>query len=745
MASQGQNSTMVGNQIANPRGGAKSEQITKQGAQIDVRAQRIRFKRKFFDKVIGGPEVQYARLSTDAGGFKTYLSTSEYGRLNPVEQIFCEPAESSNPSINRTNQFQRVCYICGFKLFGKDSIKRGYPNGGLKGTEYLKDWRYPQIEHVMNMMEGTQYGAVTDKVKRGSLHREALQTGLKYPEYNPDDTPPQKLQKLIDFNIDERNKWPVQWYEYLWSHLLCNQVKGDVRFMRVQINEGIPVWENNNAQIDSTERGITKQLNKYSTILSVNNWINASNQWWNQEPDQLKRYIKVFCQRMTFQNMGSTSNPRATHEWAPSPVGDYNHFKFDSEALESTKTKMNPPHDQMWPALLVGGEGPREDRNVKKAFTWIKSKLLGKAGDKSKYKIPNGTTNRAISAFLGEGKPANVPRDDKWASIAEIPVEIRREAFLLLPGQVELRILHSKHDSLFTKIFGNAEGATPTATDSIFQEKPDEQPETQPAINSTNLRLRAISEEGSPPSSPGVPAEPQGTPQASQQASLNMFWGAPASLQASLGPGGEQSQMQQWGSPAILGINGRPSPTPNSAGMLRKSQGRSGLRGGALAGRLVRSELTTVREDELVGEEDLTDTINMIEEGLQEEEEEEEERNINEDIKMATILENNDEGGAKRQREDENDKTESDLEDPKRTHKKPFIRQDISELSGGDGLSDLYNKVRRDFYGVADAESQNNGTFNRFKEQNMKPGDGKDYSQDGIFTRFTRFLNKDIN
>ena len=53
--------------------------------------------------------------------------------------------------------------------------------------------------------------------------------------------------------------------------------------------------------------------------------------------------------------------------------------------------------------------------------------------------------------------------------------------------------------------------------------------------------------------------------------------------------------------------------------------------------------------------------------------------------------------------------------------------------------------MRRDFYGVADAESQNNGTFNRFKEQNMKPGDGKDYSQDGIFTRFTRFLNKDIN
>ena len=237
--------------------GAKSIQPTKQGAHLESVAQRIRFKRKFFDKVIGGPEVQYARLSIDAGGFKTYLSPGEYGRLNPVEQVFCERAESSNPAINRSNQFQRICYICGFKLFGKDAIKRGYPGGGKKGTEYLKDWRYPQIEHVMNMMEGTQYGAVTPRILEGNYsgkERENLNT----QEYNPDDTPSQKLQYLInDVEIAERNEWPVQWYEYLWSHLLCNQVKGDVRFMRIQINEGIPEWQNHDDQIDSTERGIS--------------------------------------------------------------------------------------------------------------------------------------------------------------------------------------------------------------------------------------------------------------------------------------------------------------------------------------------------------------------------------------------------------------------------------------------------------------------------------------------------------
>ena len=319
MASQGQNSTMVGEAAAWPRGGGKSEKQTEQGAHNGSVAQRIMFKRKFFDKVIGGPEVQYARLSTDAGGFKTYLSGAEYRRLNPVEQVFCEPAKSSNPHITRTGQFQRVCYICGFKLFGKDAIKRGYTNGGDKGTEYLKDWRYPQIEHVMNMMEGTQYGAVTPKIGRGELLRER-KTNLKYPKYNPDDTPSQKLQALIRVEIADRNEWPVQWYEYLWSHLLCNQVKGDVRFMRIDIANGIPQWENWNKQIDSTEGGITGLLRKHKDIPSIKKWIEASNKWWTQNnKDQLKKYIEVFCQRMTFQNMGNTKKPKSTHAWAPSP------------------------------------------------------------------------------------------------------------------------------------------------------------------------------------------------------------------------------------------------------------------------------------------------------------------------------------------------------------------------------------------------------------------------------------------
>ena len=737
-------STAIVTGAALPRGGAKSEKKTETGAHLESVAQRIRFKRKFFDKVIGGPEVQYARLSTDAGGFKTYLSPSEYGRLNPVEQIFCEPAKSSNSSITRPDQFQRVCYICGFKLFGKDAIKRGYPDGGKKGTEYLKDWRYPQIEHVMNMMEGTQYGAVTRKIPRGELLRER-KTEFKYPEYNPDDTPSQKLQYLInevDVEIADRNEWPVQWYEYLWSHLLCNQVKSDVRFMRVQINKGTPVWESNDAQIDSTQKSITGLLEKHKSKNSITKWINASNQWWNQEPDQLKRYIKVFCQRMTFQNMGSTNKPRATHEWAPSPGGEYNHFKFDKEALQSTKTKMNPPHDQMWRALLVGGEeGPREDRNVKKAFTWIKSKLLGVADKQrqSKYLKDSKAAWIAIPAFLKEEVDDNVPKDIKWNEISKIPVETRREAFLLLPDQQGLRAHYNKYAELFTKIFGDAEKAEQTESKAItLQDGPDD-PETQnPEFNSRSLQ--AFPEKGSPPRPTMVPQD-QGTPQASlasQQASQDMSGFPAASLGGQSQSQGDQSQMPQRGSPALSGA------TPQSAGIPRKSQRRIGLRRGALAEQFERSELTTVREDELVGEEDLTDTINMIEKGLNEEDDEEEERDRKEDMRMAEKIVINEEFEKaqaqqllqilKRTRED--DETESDLEDQKRPREGSIMFKKISELSGGDGLSELYNKVLSE-YNAPD-------NINMFKEQNIKPGDGKDYSKEGILARFFEFLNREL-
>ena len=741
---------MIGTGLALPRGGmgAKSEQKTKQGAHLESVVQRMRFKRQFFDKVIGGPEVQYARLSIDAGGFKTYLSPEEYGRLNPVEQIFCEQAESSNPNINRSNQFQRVCYICGFKMFGKDAIKRGYPDGGLKGTQYLKDWRYPQIEHVMNMMEGTQYGAVTPKIRRGTLLRENA-TNFTYPDYDPDDTPQQKLQKLIDFNTGERNNWPVQWYEYLWSHLLCNQVKGDVRFMRIQINDGIPQWENNNPQIDSTQNGITKLLKNHENKDSIQKWINASSQWWNPVDDQLKKYIAVFCQRMTFQNMRNTNNPIATHEWTPSPLGQSPTFKFDQDALQTIKTKVIPDPVTMWPNLLNRGDGPKADKALKGAFRWIQSKLIGTADDKSKYLKDSKAARIAIPAFLKEEVPTNVPGDAIWRNnISKIPVETRREAFLLLPKQELLRTHYNKYAELFTKIFGDAEKAEQTESKAItLQDGPDD-PETQnPEFTSGFPQNQLIVDDDSPPGSPMAPrAWVQGTPPESMQASMDPFaFQAAPSFGTQPESQGDQSQRPQWGSPAVMGIQGGgTSPTPTSGGPPRKQRGRGGLRGGALAVQFGRSELKPVPENELIGG-DIGGAITMIEEAIQEEDEEEEKRDEEKDMRLAEeeirfdpefekaqAQKIQQELLGKRDRKDTNGP-----EDPKKTRGDPFILKDISELKGGD---DLYNQARALYY--SGAGSRNNGSFGDFKDQN-NPID--DDTVDSILKRWMDWLNTEMN
>ena len=733
---------MIGTGLALPRGGmgAKSEQETKQGAHLESVVQRMRFKRQFFDKVIGGPEVQYARLSIDAGGFKTYLSPEEYGRLNPVEQIFCEQAESSNPNINRSSQFQRVCYICGFKMFGKDAIKRGYPDGGLKGTQYLKDWRYPQIEHVMNMMEGTQYGAVTPKIRRGTLLREKA-TNFTYPDYEPDDTPQQKLQKLIDFNTDERNNWPVQWYEYLWSHLLCNQVKGDVRFMRIQINDGIPQWENNNPQIDSTQNGITKLLKNHENKDSIQKWINASSQWWNPVDDQLKKYIAVFCQRMTFQNMGNTNNPIATHEWTPSPSGRSPTFKFDQDALQTIKTKVIPDPVTMWPNLLTRGDGPKADKALTRAFRWIQSKLLAKTEVESKYLKDSKAARIAIPAFLKEEVPTNVPRDEKWKQISTIPVETRREAFLLLPKQELLRAHYNQYAELFTKIFGDAERAEQTESKAITLQDGPDPPDTQ-EFNSRDPP-QVLSDDDIPPESPvGPPAGDQAIPPESMQASMDPFaFQAAPSFGTQPGSQGDESQKPQWGSPAVMGVQGwGTSPTPTSGGLPRKQRGRGGLRGGALSGQFGRSELNTVPENDLIGG-DIGGAITMIEEAIQEEDEEEEKRDEAKDMRLAEEEIRFDpefekaqaQQLLKRMRKD----TNNDLEDPKKPRGDPFLDKDTSELKGGD---DLYNQARALYY--SGAGSQNNGSFDDFKDQN-NPRDGNNV--DSILGRWMAWLNTEIN
>ena len=231
MASQAQ-TTQVGGPQFGERGWKdliKNRVQNTQGLINPVIVQLLDYARKDFDRLIGTPEQQFGRLSRDAGGFKTYLSDAEYKGLNPVEQIFCRPASSSTGTKSQ-GKMERICYICGDKLIGKDAIRRGYND-----TERPQnDWKYPQIEHVMNMAEGTAFGVVTpQKIKKGEyLKNQVLDPpGLRNVKLSSED----KLKTAVGLE-NQMNLLVIQFFEYLWSHLLCNQVKGDLRFVRVRWN-----------------------------------------------------------------------------------------------------------------------------------------------------------------------------------------------------------------------------------------------------------------------------------------------------------------------------------------------------------------------------------------------------------------------------------------------------------------------------------------------------------------------------